>query len=272
MAHSPESLIERLQALATELGQPSVSRQVWLSHTQINEHHITKHFHSWNHFVISAGLDPIVNARIDDEVLFEEMLHFFTAMGGITTRTQFNREARHSADVYKKRWGRWESILMAFRDWASSSHPEFAHFDQLPLGEPNRVGKVEVDSHVSRFPIRGRPSSGGRRLGPPLNFRGLQHEPITELGVIFLFGMVARELGFIVEDIAASFPDCEAKREVSRGRWERVRIEFEFESRNFVTHGHNKDDVDIVVCWIDNWPDCPIEVVELKREIARLHN
>jgi hypothetical protein len=51
------------------------------------------------------------------------------------------------------------------------------------------------------------------------------------------------------------------------GQWQRVRIEFEFESRNFRAHKHNPDGCDVIICWVHNWPECPanIEVVELSK-------
>jgi len=105
-----------------------------------------------------------------------------------------------------------------------------------------------------------------------LNFRGLQHAPINEQGVVFLFGVVAHELGFLVESIAQGFPDCEAKRRVSgaSGRLEKVRIEFEYRSRSFQEHGHNAHACDLIVCWEDNWPDAPVEVLELRLAIQQL--
>ena len=56
------------------------------------------------------------------------------------------------------------------------------------------------------------------------------------------------------------------------GKWQRVRIEFEYESRNFLKHLHEVKDCDVIVCWVHNWPECPewIEVVELSREIAKI--
>lgn len=108
--------------------------------------------------------------------------------------------------------------------------------------------------------------------GNPIDFRGLRHEPVNEDGVVFLFGMVARELGFLVEAVQAGFPDCEAKREVGAGKWQGVRIEFEYESRNFREHHHPPDGCDVIVCWRHNWPECPrdLEVVELREKIKRL--
>jgi hypothetical protein len=49
-----------------------------------------------------------------------------------------------------------------------------------------------------------------------------------------------------------------------------VRLEFEFKSRNFLAHRHDAKKCDVIVCWEDDWPDCPLDVVELKREVARL--
>lgn len=59
-------------------------------------------------------------------------------------------------------------------------------------------------------------------FGDPIDFRGLRHEPVNEQGVVFLFGMVARELGYLVEAVQGGFPDCEAKRQISKGQWQPV--------------------------------------------------
>lgn len=84
--------------------------------------------------------------------------------------------------------------------------------------------------------------------------------------------MVCFELGFVVEAVRTSYPDCEAKRRVDRKRdkWERVRIEFEYCSSNFRDHGHDPNGCDVIVCWQHNWPECPLEVIELKTAIQSL--
>jgi hypothetical protein len=99
--------------------------------------------------------------------------------------------------------------------------------------------------------------------GRPLPWPELAHEPTNELGVVFVFGMMARKLRFVVHRLQAGFPDCIAMREVAPGVWQRVRIEFEFESRNFKKHKHRRDKCDVIVCWKHNWKDCPLDVVEL---------
>jgi hypothetical protein len=59
-------------------------------------------------------------------------------------------------------------------------------------------------------------TKGRRRFESFLNFLGLFHAPMNENGVVFLFGMMAQELGYVVESITPGFPECEAKRRVSK--------------------------------------------------------
>ncbi|HEY6945649.1 MAG TPA: hypothetical protein VI431_10960, partial [Candidatus Acidoferrum sp.] len=108
--------------------------------------------------------------------------------------------------------------------------------------------------------------------GNPLGLPGFRHEPVNEQGVALLFGMLAEDLGYMIEAVQSGFPDCEAKRQIVPGRWQRVLIEFEFESKNFCEHGHAVNGCDLIVCWRHNWPDCPkhIEVLELSRVVKSL--
>jgi hypothetical protein len=108
--------------------------------------------------------------------------------------------------------------------------------------------------------------------GAPINFRGLRHAPTNEQGVVYLFGIVSYELGIIVELVQAAYPDCEAMRcvDTERDRWQRVRIEFEYRSSNFRDHKHDPTLCDLIVCWEHNWPECPLEVLELRSVIDSL--
>jgi len=108
-------------------------------------------------------------------------------------------------------------------------------------------------------------------VGDLINFRGLVYAPINENGVIFLFGKVADDLNMYIEEIKPGFPDCIGRRFVGKG-WERVAIEFEYQSLNFKQHGHDFKKCDIIICWEHNWNDCPIEVIELKSEILGMEN
>ena len=108
--------------------------------------------------------------------------------------------------------------------------------------------------------------------GDPIDFRGVRHAPVDVGGVIFLFGMISRELGFNVEAMSSGFPRCEAKRQLAPGKWARVRIEFELESRNFRDAGRNPGACDLIVCWRDTWTDRPVslDVLSLERMLPTL--
>jgi len=139
---------------------------------------------------------------------------------------------------------------------ACSTHPEIAAF-----GEEKNAGFAPLKTTTEPEHVR-------REIyGAPLGIAAMAHAPTNEAGVLFLFGAVAAGLGFRVERLQAAFPDGEAKREIRPGKWERVRIEFEFESRNFREHRHDPEGCDVIVCWRHNWADAPegLEIVELSR-------
>jgi hypothetical protein len=267
--HSREDLIVALTSLADRLEKESVSRSTWLRETGINEHHVYKHFDSWNDFVQAAGLKPDDRSRIADEELFEAMREAFIKAAGITTRTRLRKVCRYSDDVYAKRWGRWQNVLARFRAWVEEADPDFPYIADLPT---DPIATRPAPDGTSPPAVHSWDSVGRTQYGPFLNFRGLQHAPINEQGVVFLFGMVAFDLGYVVEGVGTGFPDCEAKRCVSRhgDTWERVAIEFEFRSRNFHAHGHDPSGCDLIVCWEHNWPESPVEVLELRSVLDHL--
>jgi hypothetical protein len=101
------------------------------------------------------------------------------------------------------------------------------------------------------------------RLNPKIY---LPFEPQNEHGVVYIFALAAVKLGFEVQHVQAGFPDCTA---LWSGR--PVRIEFEFRSRNFETHGHNTRKCDLVVCWKHDWAGAPagLQVLELRKLFGR---
>jgi hypothetical protein len=55
-----------------------------------------------------------------------------------------------------------------------------------------------------------------------------------------------------------------------------VRIEFEFRSSGVPSGprdgGHDPEECELVVCWIHEWTECPVDVLELRttlRDLAR---
>lgn len=276
------AILDAIRRIAEALGHPP-SRSEFIAKSGITEYWVLEHFPSWREAVRVAGLEPnATNVEIEDRCLLEEWGEMVRRVRQIPTRSHYRREGRYSPGTFEKHFGSWSALPAKFRDFAKDktewqdvlallpvSIPRtIPKFDSLPSDrpEPESVAIVEVPEH------RHSKLSNRQTYGSPIDFRGLRHEPTNENGVVFLFGVVARELGYMVEAVQAGFPDCEAKRQFAPGRWQRVRIEFEFESRNFRDHGHPLDGCDVIVCWRHNWLDCPenIQVVELSTIIKSL--
>ncbi len=88
-----------------------------------------------------------------------------------------------------------------------------------------------------------------------INYKGMQYAPQGELGVVYLFSKLQRELGYTaITRLGDTFPDCGAIKYTGRN----TRIEFEFHSRNFLNHhkpvNESLKQVDEIICWEDNWP------------------
>jgi hypothetical protein len=56
---------------------------------------------------------------------------------------------------------------------------------------------------------------------------------------------MATSLGFLILKVQTEFPDCEALRMAGKDRNRPVKIEFEYESRNFLRHMHDPAKCDI---------------------------
>ena len=97
----------------------------------------------------------------------------------------------------------------------------------------------------------------------------LRYAPTNELGVVFLFAHLAKRWRLRIDSIQAAFPDCVAIQKTQKGE-KRIRIEFEYKSRNFRSHKHDARKCDWIVCWEHNWPDAPrnLQIVELRREFG----
>ena len=247
---SDESLLAEIRRVAELLGKTSLTRTEFNQHGKVSSSAIEKRFGTWNEALLRAGLEQSVRRDIPTEELFDDIERVWNELGRRPTYDEFSKLSRFSVRPLVDRFGGFMKALEAFIQHRNKS-------DAAPSAvsrPPTRSTHVPTGSRT-----RKRPSYG--RL---INFRGMQHAPLNELGVVFLFGMLAKELGFVVEAISAEFPDCEAKRlALSGDRWEKVAIEFEYKSSNFQKHGHATEDCDLIVCWEHDWEGSPIEVLAL---------
>jgi len=86
-----------------------------------------------------------------------------------------------------------------------------------------------------------------------------------EVNVREVFAMFHRELGYRIIESRARFPDYILENEHGR----EIRAEVEFKASNFQRHGHPVEECDLIICWYNDWPGCPIEVLELCRFVEQ---
>jgi hypothetical protein len=266
--HTKDDLIAAAQAVARRLGASALSIAEFRDATRIGPKRVYKQFGSWRAFCAAAGLTPRHSAPvIPDETIFRALHDAFLACGGVIAGPEVERRLPFCRNVLYRRSGSWPGALVDFAEWADKHAPAFPYRAELS----ERIAKQRTRARLVNAPPPSGPpwpATGARLAGEPLHDRPLQHEPINEYGVVLAFGMMAKELGYIVDSVAGAFPDCIAKRRVGERRWAPVRIEFEFKSRNFVDHGHDPKGCDVIVCWEHDWPDCPLEVLELRAAMA----
>jgi len=273
---SRNDIIELAKEMAEKSPSP-LSRNEFTRQTGITQHYIYKFFPEggWREVKRLAGMErhPKDMAPLSDAELLKEYHRVVSTLGYIPTWSVLDAKAQVSSDVIRKRFGGLRGTLTKYRDWLLSNAPESPLLEKLDLKSRHEMPNTTSSNGAPQGTLPTRWGKlEGSEFGPPISFRGLRHAPINEQGVVFLFGMISYELGFIVEAVHSSFPDCEAKRKIDREgrRWQRVLIEFEYRSKSFLEHGHDPTKCDLIVCWEHNWPECPIDVVELRSTIDSL--
>ena len=271
-----KQILDSIRAIARQLGR-TPSHAEFFGRAEFTKYTVAKFFPKWNDAVRAAGLKPRrLRLKLQDSDLLRDWGETVRRKRAVPSRRGYLLEGKYEPRTLEKRFGGWSSVPQAFRNFAKGKREWAGVVALLPVSKRKEEAPGNQDSRSSRPPNRAQRAQLRARptYGDPMDFRGLRHEPVNEQGVIFLFGMLARELGYMVEAMQTGFPDCEAKRRIGPGRWKRVDIEFEFESRNFRDHGHPASGCDVIVCWRHNWPECPegTEVVELSSVIKLLAN
>ncbi len=255
--------IARLKEIAARLGKDTVTREEFARETGLSLNYVKRGIGRYSALVRAAGL-RVDNGqrRTRDDDLLRAMRDALKASRGHLTVARFARASRYNTATYRSRWGSWQRALGALARWLETNEPDFPYRDALRR-------RLEAGRFAARTPLTRIPRDE-RAYGRIVNLPVMQHAPTNENAVIYLFGTLAAELGFVVETITPGFPDCIAKRRLDESgeRWTRLRIEFEYESRSFKAHGHDPEGCDLIVCWRHNWPECPVEVMELKTIIS----
>jgi hypothetical protein len=269
-----QEIIAEIQKLKKKLGRIPTLREL-VKRTSVSRFAIAAKFGMYKNALVECGLYKPGNKLSVDE-LFRDWAAVARKLGKVPSIAEYGRHAKYSHGPLIGHFGGWRHVpagllqhgraqqmeqewpdVMQLLAWYVQPGPGGAGArKQLPPGPAMPKPRIAPDEPI---------------YGAPFFVTPLAMAPTCENGVIFLFATVARDLGFMMIRLQTGFPDGEGFREVEPGRWQLKKIEFELESRNYVTHGHPLGGAHILVCWKHNWEECPLEVIELRKLVGGQH-
>jgi HNH endonuclease len=287
---SKQEIIAAIRQCARKLGRVPTYADI-RKETPITRRKLWKHFVNLGHALRETGLEPTGRGhRLSQTVLLKDWGRVTRKLRKVPSIAEYKTHGKFSEQPFVRKFEVWTSLPAVFQKFVEMNRLQPDWPDVLEIISAQQQAEAllaAAGQRVTQVVARGRKPEGklppGKRAerrryiegrpvyGPPMIMPGMLHAPTNEGGVMILFGMLAYKLGFVVSRTQTGFPDCEALREVEAGRWQRVRIEFEYRSRNFLMHRHKIEGCDLIVCWRHDWPECPesLEVVELSREIKK---
>ena len=239
--------------------------------TPVSHRQIVKNFGGYINALQATGLELKSTIgrghSVPMEKLFVDWAGIVRKLKTIPSIHQYNRLSQYSYSTLMSRFGTWLQVPHGLKRFAETHGLAREWKRELALVFATPVpkhGKTHPMIPAS-WPLPDRPFYGTPISSWPIS---MAYAPVNELGVIYLFGVMSWQLGFIVHRLQPEFPDCEAMRRISDDKCQLVKIEFELESRNFFKHRHDPRKCDLIICWRHNWPKCPLEVIELSKILS----
>jgi hypothetical protein len=258
-----QEIIAAILAVKEKLGHVP-SRTELIKHASVKRDQITRHFGTYTHALRECNLERPGNLEVKLEELFRDWAGVVRTLNKLPTAFEYEKLSRFSQKPLLRRFGSWRNAPFGLKLWAEENGLAEEWPDVLGLIRAREICR-QITRPGKYSPLEGIPVLADRpTYGALMRPCPLLCEPTNEAGVFFLFAAMAEELGFAMLHVQTEFPDCEALRVIAPNRQQRVRIEIEFESRNFLRHGHDPAGCDLLVCWEHNWPECPLEVLVLK--------
>jgi hypothetical protein len=269
---SKEEIMAAMVECSAKLGHvPSYVEMIRTG--EVSGRQIMKHFGSYTRALRACNLERSSGGqRVPLEKLFHDWTRVVREIKKIPSKSEYENLGKHSITPLKSRFGSWGQVPRYLRRHIEEQGRTEEWKDVLELIREYEQGQDGLEKVAAPEWEQKKPRVMTDRpvYGPLIRPYPMIHGPINENGVLYLFGTVSERLGFVVTLIQTGFPDCLALRLVDVDRWQPVKIEFEYESRNFLKHMHDPSGCDIIVCWKHNWPECPLEVIELSKIVGQI--
>ena len=241
--------------------------------TGVSRNDLRKTFGSYRRLLFASGLERQgCGYLVTMESLFLDWAETTRKLGKVPTITEYELHGKYSIRPLTRRYNGWKAVAAGMREYILEQKLEGEWKDVLDIiGAEYRMKKEVGRTFAQTRQRMNDPKMLHDRpiYGMPM-FAPFSFAPTNEQGVLFVFGGVAEDLGLCITRVQTEFPDVEAMRIIGPNKCQRVNYELEYESKNFLAHMHPLDGCDGIVCWIHNWPECPLEVIELRKVVEEV--
>jgi hypothetical protein len=291
-----QEIMEAITGCAEKLGRtPSIFEVMKMGH--VSRRQMRAEFGSFTQALHECNLERETSSgqRVPLESLFIDWAGVVRKLGKAPSMSEYEAISKYSCKPLVRCFGSWRQVAYGLTQFAEGrglaeqwrTELELAAVKisdreaQWMLPREAATARAKMLAALRERALTAGPTAGptyrpatwqeptaGPTYGPPMWPGPLAYAPVNELGVVFLFGWMAPQLGYVVHRIQPEFPDCELMRMVGEDRCQLLSAEFEYESRNFLRHMHDVKGCDLIICWRHNWPECPMEVLELKKALS----
>lgn len=269
-----QEIIDGVVGCADKLGRaPSIFEVMKMA--QVSRRQIRAEFGSFTQALKECNLERETSSgqKVPLDKLFADWAGVVRKVGKAPSMSEYEALSKYSCKPLVRCFGSWRQVTYGLTQFAEGRGLADQWRAELALaavksGDQDAQWLIPREGTLHRVKAPPARPTAGPTYGPPMWPGPLAYAPVNEMGVVFLFGWMAPQLGYVVHRLQPEFPDCEAMRVVSEDTCQLVRIEFEHESRNFLKHMHDVKGCDLIICWRHNWPECPLEVLELRKALS----
>ncbi|MBE3139412.1 MAG: hypothetical protein IMZ53_02400 [Thermoplasmata archaeon] len=258
------NLLADVKKVAAKLGKNILSRSEYLQYGQFSQYQVYDGGHTWVEICHATGLKSKKKETVTDDEYFNRLKLVFQALGRYP---KVSERKRYGLNISKRRYATLPEFI---RKAVSLGYVPNLYEDEkkpeLPVILPKPFYDLPDPDERAVPPI---PAGTKRRKWERIGVDGFPYAPHDELGVVGLFSIL-RSRGIIkwqiiemrggkgiditcFDDDTEKILRVELKHILSKGSW-----------------NHRFDDLDVVVCWENRWPDFLKPVVVLSKIVKEI--
>ncbi len=256
-------LIADVKTVASKLGTNMLSRSEYFQHGQYTAYQVYDGGRTWEDVCRAAGLETKKKEPVSDEEYFSRLKQAFKILGRYPKASErkkfglnFSKRRYSTLKDFIRKAVSLEYVPDLFNDKAEEESDETALTITASLG-PQSEALEKRPRPIPPIPVETKRTKRERT-----GVDGFPYAPHDELGVVGLFAILCSKGKIkwqILEMRGGKGIDITCYDEVM-GKPIRVELKHTLSKGSW---NHRIDDLDVVVCWENRWPDFPKPVLVL---------